>query len=312
MIRIFLFLMIQICSSITRSRNVPELEEYARYIDMKSDGKAVLTVMAEPDLRDVYKDVNGSEYLGKYYLVTVGELWDDHRVTWDWFFVSEDFSDILWQYVVEPTVYTLDEWRNSPHYNSYDVQAFLNDSAKPNWKEDYADYMKNSGWFNGFYVGDINGDDIPELVIRYNDANSGAILYYANHELQVLDLNILSLWEQVGCLAETGQIIFLRWYGHTYGTHGGVEFFLYDWTQDGYIETRSVIRESGYIESYRNIPEEEWIEHYGQGYINGEEVGFGEFETALTDMYALLERSTWFPITETFELEDFLVCTDGL
>jgi len=88
--------------------------------------------------------------------------------------------------------------------------------------------------------------------------------------------------------------------GDTQGTFGSVDFFLYDWTLNGYTETMSVIRESGYDKNLDGNGE------YGQGYINGEKVDFDEFEIALGKMYALLDKSAWFPMIDAGEANDYL------
>jgi len=44
---------------------------------------------------------------------------------------------------------------------------------------------------------------------------------------------------------------------------------------------------------------------YGQGFINGERVDFDEFEITLAEMYALLEKSTWFPMIAADEVENY-------
>ena len=178
------------------------------------------------------------------------------------------------------------------------------DVPKQDWREDYARYLSDADWLDGFYIGDINNDGIPEVVIRYNETNSGFILYFINDKLQVLELDVVSMWGKAGYLEKTNQIILLREYGHTYGTFGLADYSLYDWTPNGYVETRSVMRESGYAES--NGETGELFEDYGQGYINGEEVDFAEFETALAEMEELLEKSTWFPMTDTSDINDCL------
>ena len=176
------------------------------------------------------------------------------------------------------------------------------DSTKSNWQEAYADYLNKGNYkdYYGFYIGDINSDGIPELVIRYNDfTNSGEILYFVDNKLQTLDLCVVSDWGNVGYLEEINQIVFLQWYGHTQGTFGSVDFYLYEWTPNGYSEITSVIRESGYD------PHNDGSGEYGQGYINGEKVDLEEFEIVLAGMYALLEESTWFLMTDFDEVEDY-------
>lgn len=181
-------------------------------------------------------------------------------------------------------------------------------TAKPEkkideWREAYAVYLNESD-FAGFYIGDINQDGFPEVVLCNNETNSGQVCYFTDGGLQVLELWVVSSWGKVGYLEETNQIILLQWYGHTQGTFGSIDYFLYDWTQSGYIETYSLIRESGYGEhndEMGNVVDA----IYGQGYINEKEVDFDEFEAALAEMNRLLEISTWFTMVDADEVEDY-------
>ena len=69
-------------------------------------------------LHDVYQDGNQTQYLGKYYVIYVGEEWEDgHQANWAWFYVSEHCDDILWA-DWEGMVHTLAEWRSSPYYKN--------------------------------------------------------------------------------------------------------------------------------------------------------------------------------------------------
>ena len=63
--------------------------------------------------------------MGKYYYVFVGEQWDDHCPPWAYFYVSEDFDEVLWNDMAagkdsEYPVLYLDEWRNSDFYPKLD------------------------------------------------------------------------------------------------------------------------------------------------------------------------------------------------
>jgi hypothetical protein len=180
------------------------------------------------------------------------------------------------------------------------------------WKEIYAEYL-NKGGFYGFYIGDISGSGFPSLVIRKDDGtrlddgsyieetNSGFVYSITDDGVQVLDLNATSVWGKAGYLEETKQIVFLRWYGHTQATFGSVEFFLYDWTPNGYVESISVVRESGFDALSDGKGE------YGQGFINRELVDFQEFEMKLAEMYTLLGESTWFLMTNANDVGDYWV-----
>ena len=93
--------------------NIPELKNYAEYVEEKSEGHAVFVVDPNYELKELYVD---NEFRGNYYYVYTGEVWEDHRVNWDWFLVSENFDEILWWDIVEIEYLTLDEWRQSPSY----------------------------------------------------------------------------------------------------------------------------------------------------------------------------------------------------
>ena len=107
------------------SEQVPEIDDWAAYVDLKSDGQAYLYQTYDLETEEVYKDGAGSEYLGEYYSVHVSEMWEDHSVSWSTFYVSVNFDKVLWKDMVgladsEFEVYTLEEWRNSSYYPSLD------------------------------------------------------------------------------------------------------------------------------------------------------------------------------------------------
>lgn len=102
---------------------VPEIDnEWTDYVSDKSEGKAFIdTWIADFVAKDIYRDYEKTEYLGKYYLLYVSEEWEDHSALWAYFYVSEDFEDVLWWDVAMgkdstyPVLY-LDEWRVSDFY----------------------------------------------------------------------------------------------------------------------------------------------------------------------------------------------------
>lgn len=107
------------------SEQVPEIADWEEYVARKSEGKAFLYQSYNNVEEDVYRDGEGSEYLGKYYLAYVGESWDDHSVMWSCFYVSVNYDEVLWKDAwrlkgSEHETYTLEEWRNSPWYPSTD------------------------------------------------------------------------------------------------------------------------------------------------------------------------------------------------
>lgn len=95
-------------------QEVPELEKISVYVEEKSGGKAVLIVDSSIYSVKVYK--NGNELMDNYYIVYVGEQWEDHRANWYYFYVSENIDEVLWYDIVECEVYSLEEWRSSSGY----------------------------------------------------------------------------------------------------------------------------------------------------------------------------------------------------
>ena len=155
------------------------------------------------------------------------------------------------------------------------------------WQHAFAEYINGQEFYMGLYVGDINGDETPEAVIAQNICEWTTILYYLDEEVHALDLQTSSSWGYVRYLPETNQILFCPFYGHTWGTFGYEEYYLYDWTDEGYVESFSLFRESGYYNSEEDFG-------YGQGYINGEGVDFYTFEAKLAEMKQLVEENEYF------------------
>ena len=93
--------------------NIPELKRYAEFVEQKSEGNATFIIDPDFTTEELYAD---GEFRGNYYYVYTGEVWEDHRVNWDWFLVSEDFDEILWWDIVEIEYLTLAEWRQSSSY----------------------------------------------------------------------------------------------------------------------------------------------------------------------------------------------------
>lgn len=96
--------------------NVPELKAYKAWIHEKSRGQAFFIAEAGSGLEEICIDGTAA---GRYYFVYVGEQWEDHRVNWDWFLVSESMDEVLWYDMIEGKYLTLDEWRASDSYRDW-------------------------------------------------------------------------------------------------------------------------------------------------------------------------------------------------
>ncbi|MDE6709841.1 MAG: hypothetical protein K2J76_05070 [Oscillospiraceae bacterium] len=147
----------------------------------------------------------------------------------------------------------------------------------------------------GAYFGDINGDDTPEAVIAINPFGFTEVLYENENGMRVLELETVSQWGAVQYFADTKQILFCPMVGHTTGTWGYEEYYIYDWDGLDYDISSSIFRESGYY-----YKDEDGEEHYkfGQAYIDGKKVDNDTFEARLAEIRKLREENGYFPIID--------------
>ena len=95
--------------------SVPEISDYATYIEKESDKEARLYIQIY-EKEEV--SVNGLESAINCYPVYVGEKWDTHTANWEWFYVSENLDAVYWYDVVDAEVYSLEDWRNGDGYRT--------------------------------------------------------------------------------------------------------------------------------------------------------------------------------------------------
>ena len=176
------------------------------------------------------------------------------------------------------------------------------------WQHAYAEYINELGYYSGLYIGDVNGDEIPEAVIDVNTLGSTIVLYYTESGMQELNLETVSAWGSVTYIPDTKQFLYSPFYGHTTGTWKYREYYLYDWTGEGYEQTFSMLRESGYYW------DEEHYE-YGESYIDGEQTDNGSFEAKLEEIERLRDENSeslhfWYLEEEGFEekVKELLPC----
>lgn len=103
--------------------SVSELADYKQFIENQSSGEAHLLVETSSSLRQIGEK--------KYYPVYVGEQWSDHRVNWEWFYVSEQMNEILWYNLVDDEFCSLEEWRNSTEYRAVNLMGYSDEDAVP-------------------------------------------------------------------------------------------------------------------------------------------------------------------------------------
>lgn len=182
---------------------------------------------------------------------------------------------------------------------------------------EYLNGMKELG--GGVYYEDINGDEKPEAVIsKWTSDKDTIILYSKENELGELHLEPNPNWAYVDYITDTKQILFCPFYGHTTGTWGYEEYYLYSWNGKDYEVMSSILRESGYMyESYNGEQFVGYVNTYGQAYIDGEEVDNDTFEVKLAEFEKLRDENDYFPIVkpddENFEsyMKENFPCFDN-
>ena len=153
----------------------------------------------------------------------------------------------------------------------------------------------------GVYYGDINGDGKPEAIVEQYTHEGTAIFYENENGIQVLELETVSVWGRVSYAADTNQIFFTPMRGHTTGTYGYEEHYVYDWNGTDYVVTTEFFRESGY--PWEDDDGNVWGE-WSDGYINGEFVEHDAFEEKLAEFEKLRDENPYFPITYIFDRDE--------
>lgn len=162
------------------------------------------------------------------------------------------------------------------------------------WQHAYSEYLNSLDFLaGGVYLGDINGDDIPEAVIEINPFEMTEILYFNDDGMQKLELFTTSVWGSVRYIPDTKQILFMPMRGHTWGTWGYEEYYLYSWNGSDFEVTSTIYRESGMY-----FIDEDGTEHseLGQAYIDGVAVDNDTFEPKLAEFEKLCDENSYFPV----------------
>lgn len=167
------------------------------------------------------------------------------------------------------------------------------------WQHAYSEYLNGLDFLTGgVYLGDINGDDIPEAVIEINPYELTDILYFNDDGIQVLELWTTSVWGSVRYIPDTMQILFQPMRGHTWGTYGYTEYYLYGWNGSDFEVVSTLFRESGMY-----YTDEDGTEHseLGQAYIDGVEVDNDTFEARLAEIQKLEQDNSYFPVAYIYD-----------
>ncbi len=81
------------------------------------------------------------------------------------------------------------------------------------WQHAYAEYINDLEYYSGLYIGDLNGDEIPEAVIDVNTLGSVIVLYDTREGRKELNLETVSAWGSVTYIADTGQFLYFPFTG---------------------------------------------------------------------------------------------------
>lgn len=158
------------------------------------------------------------------------------------------------------------------------------------------EYLNNLDFLTGgVYYGDINGDDKPEAVVEINPFEWTYVLYENKDGIQVLELETVSQWGRVSYVADTKQILFTPMFGHTTGTWGLEEHYIYSWNGTDYEVTEEIKRESGY--PWEDDDGNVWGD-YSDGFINGEFIEYDTFEARVDEIEALRMSNSYFPVID--------------
>lgn len=167
------------------------------------------------------------------------------------------------------------------------------------WQHAYSEYLNGLDFLmGGVYLGDINGDDIPEAVVEINPYELTDILYFNDDGIQVLELWTTSVWGSVRYIPDTMQILFQPMRGHTWGTYGYTDYYLYGWNGSDFEVVSTLFRESGMY-----YTDEDGTEHseLGQAYIDGAEVDNDTFEARLAEIQKLEQDNSYFPVAYIYD-----------
>ncbi len=167
------------------------------------------------------------------------------------------------------------------------------------WQHAYSEYLNGLDFLTGgVYLGDINGDDIPEAVVEINPYELTDILYFNDDGMQVLELWTTSVWGSVRYIPDTKQILFQSMRGHTWGTYGFTDYYLYGWNGSDFEVVSTLFRETGMY--YIDEDETEHAE-LGQAYIDGAEVDNDTFEARLAEIQKLEQDNSYFPVAYIYD-----------
>ena len=158
-------------------------------------------------------------------------------------------------------------------------------------------YTEKHGYLPyGVLVDDINGDGQDEMIIHTNPFGNLDILYTKDGELKIIECGVMSQWGGTWYDKVNNRIVNEYFYGHTEGTMGAYEYYVYDWNGEDYVMTMHLECEAGYFEREADgvTKTDNFID--GQAYLNGEEISSEEFEKLRNELTQVMTAENLFDI----------------
>ncbi len=187
-----------------------------------------------------------------------------------------------------------------------DLKAIENPLA--NFYANYIQEHPNNFPPHGILIEDINGDGQDEMVLQINPYGYMEIVYVKNGEPKVINCEVMSMWGGTWYDKVKNRIINEYYHGHTEGTAGGYEFYIYDWNDEDYVLTMHLERKPGYYEREADGVTRTDIFIYGQAYLNDEKITNEKFEELYAELQSIQKPENVLEVVTSgeFELSDEL------
>ncbi len=149
---------------------------------------------------------------------------------------------------------------------------------------------------HGVFIDDINGDGQDEMVMHINPYGYLYVLYIKDDKLKVLECDTMSEWGGTWYDKANNCIVNEYFHGHTEGSMGAYEYYVYDWNGEDYVMTMHLECEAGYFEREADgvTRTDNFID--GQAYLNGEEISSEEFEKLHTELTQVMTAENLFDV----------------
>ncbi len=161
---------------------------------------------------------------------------------------------------------------------------------------------------HGILIEDINSDGQDEMVVHNNPYGNLEIVYIKNGEIRVVICDVMSVWGYTWYDRTNNRIVNEYFYGHTEGTLGAYEYYVYDWDGEDYILTIHLERESGYYEREADGVTRTDNFIVGQAYLNDEEITNERFEELHAELKQVMIAENAFDVVPSgfFEIDEEL------